>query len=175
MTIFQDKLLTRTDCDEAGDYVVPNVLSPRDLVFRPAIGPKTVRPPEGSGELTLRQTTELVSDNWWKFWYELSFFFYVKTKARIRCATDQGLCFHYIYSTIPLLPKCKIPSHYLSSVTVQLWLSRTWSQTPKTSFHMTQLISKPDMSHGANCFWYICISIWRGSKWDFTTLLQIIM
>ena len=27
--------LTWTDCDEAGDYVVPNVLSPRDLVFRP--------------------------------------------------------------------------------------------------------------------------------------------
>ena len=26
---------TRTDCDEAGDYVGPNVLSPRDLVFRP--------------------------------------------------------------------------------------------------------------------------------------------
>ena len=24
-----------TNCDEAGDYVVPNVLSPRDLVFRP--------------------------------------------------------------------------------------------------------------------------------------------
>ena len=26
---------TSTDCDEAGDYVVPNVFSPRDLVFRP--------------------------------------------------------------------------------------------------------------------------------------------
>ena len=26
---------TWTDCDEAGDYVVHNVLSPRDLVFRP--------------------------------------------------------------------------------------------------------------------------------------------
>ena len=26
---------TWTDCDEAGDFVVPNVLSPRDLVFRP--------------------------------------------------------------------------------------------------------------------------------------------
>ena len=26
---------TWTDFDEAGDYVVPNVLSPRDLVFRP--------------------------------------------------------------------------------------------------------------------------------------------
>ena len=27
MRIFKDKLLTRTDYDEAGDYVVPNVLS----------------------------------------------------------------------------------------------------------------------------------------------------
>ena len=26
---------TWTDCDEAGDFVVPNVLSPSDLVFRP--------------------------------------------------------------------------------------------------------------------------------------------
>ena len=26
---------TWTDCDEAEDYVVPNVFSPRDLVFRP--------------------------------------------------------------------------------------------------------------------------------------------
>ena len=26
---------TWTDCYEAGGYVVPNVLSPRDLVFRP--------------------------------------------------------------------------------------------------------------------------------------------
>ena len=40
MTIFQDKLLTRTDCDETGDYVVSKVLSPRDLVFRPDIGHK---------------------------------------------------------------------------------------------------------------------------------------
>ena len=33
---------TWTDCDEAGDYVVPNVLSPRDLVFRPYNMDKTV-------------------------------------------------------------------------------------------------------------------------------------
>ena len=26
---------TWTDCDEARDYAVPNVFSPRDLVFRP--------------------------------------------------------------------------------------------------------------------------------------------
>ena len=30
-----DVQLTWTVCDEAGDYVVPNVLSPRDLVSRP--------------------------------------------------------------------------------------------------------------------------------------------
>ena len=33
---------TWTDCDEAGDYVVPNVLSPRDLVSRPEIMDETV-------------------------------------------------------------------------------------------------------------------------------------
>ena len=33
---------TWTDCDKAGDYVVPNVLSPRDLVFRPDIMDETV-------------------------------------------------------------------------------------------------------------------------------------
>ena len=30
-----DGRLIWTDCDEAGDYVVPNVVSPRDLVSRP--------------------------------------------------------------------------------------------------------------------------------------------
>ena len=30
-----DVRLTWTDCDEAGDYAVPNVLSPRGLFFRP--------------------------------------------------------------------------------------------------------------------------------------------
>ena len=33
---------TWTDCDEAGDYVVPNVLSPRDLVSRHDIMDETV-------------------------------------------------------------------------------------------------------------------------------------
>ena len=33
---------TWTDCDKAGDYVVPNVLSPRDLVSRPDIIDETV-------------------------------------------------------------------------------------------------------------------------------------
>ena len=34
--------MTWTDCDEAEGYVVPNVLSPRDLVFRPDFLDETV-------------------------------------------------------------------------------------------------------------------------------------
>ena len=37
-----DVRLTWTDCDETGDYVVPNVLSPRDIVFRSDNMDKTV-------------------------------------------------------------------------------------------------------------------------------------
>ena len=37
-----DIQLTWTDCEEAVDYVVPNVLSPRDLVSRPDNMDKTV-------------------------------------------------------------------------------------------------------------------------------------
>ena len=33
---------TLTDCDEAGDYIVPNVLSPRSLVSRPDSMDETV-------------------------------------------------------------------------------------------------------------------------------------
>ena len=37
-----DVRLTWTDCEEAGDYVVPNVLSPRDLVSKPDSMEETV-------------------------------------------------------------------------------------------------------------------------------------
>ena len=43
---------TWTDCDEAGDYVVPNVLSPRDLVFRPDNMDETV--PHTQTQIQLR-------------------------------------------------------------------------------------------------------------------------
>ena len=39
---FKDLRLTWTDCDETEDCAVPNVLSPRDLVFRPDIMDETV-------------------------------------------------------------------------------------------------------------------------------------
>ena len=50
---------------------------------------------------------------------------------------DQRLCFRYIASTIPLLPKYKISSFWLSSVAVQPGLCRTWSEPPKTGFLTT--------------------------------------
>ena len=52
---------------------------------------------------------------------------------------DQRLCFRYIASTIPLIPKYKISSFKPSSVTVQPGLCRTWSVTPKTGFLTTRL------------------------------------
>ena len=45
---------TWTDCDEAGDYVVPNVLSPRDLVFRPDNMDETVPHTGKSGTVIFR-------------------------------------------------------------------------------------------------------------------------
>ena len=42
---------------------------------------------------------------------------------------DQRLCFRYSDSTIPLLLKFEISSFYLSSVTVQVGLCRTCSET----------------------------------------------
>ena len=43
---------TWTDCDEAGDYVVPNVLSPRDLVSRPDNMDETVPHTHKDGNIT---------------------------------------------------------------------------------------------------------------------------
>ena len=54
---------------------------------------------------------------------------------------DQRLCFRYTDSTIPLLPKFQISSIQPSSVVVQPGLCGTWSETPKTGFLTTKLIS----------------------------------
>ena len=53
-------------------------------------------------------------------------------------SADQRLCFRYIDRTVPLLPKTEISSLYPSSVTVQLGLCRTRSETPKTGFLVTR-------------------------------------
>ena len=56
-------------------------------------------------------------------------------------AADQHLCFCYIDSTIPLLPKSEISSLLQPfSVVVHPGLCCTWSETLKTAFLMTWLI-----------------------------------
>ena len=47
---------------------------------------------------------------------------------------DQRLCFRYIHSTIPLLPKYEISSLYPYSMIAQPCLCVTWAETPKTGF-----------------------------------------
>ena len=54
---------------------------------------------------------------------------------------DQRLCFRYTDSTIPLLPISKISSLLQASVIAQPGLCGTWSETPKTGFLRTRLIS----------------------------------
>ena len=63
-----------TDCDEAGDYVVPNVLSPRDLVFRPdnmdETVPHTYKNEKVAARLQLGccyyAAIKCVCNNWWR-------------------------------------------------------------------------------------------------------------
>ena len=57
-----DGRLILTDCDFAGDYVVPNVLSPRDLVSRPDKMDETVL----SSSLKFHKETFVLED-----WSEL--------------------------------------------------------------------------------------------------------
>ena len=77
---------------------------------------------------------------------KMAFCIHAKTKPQISCAVtaqvDQRLCFRYIDTTIPLLYKSEIKSFKPSSVAVQPGLCQTWSQTAKTSFFITRLMSR---------------------------------
>ena len=53
---------------------------------------------------------------------------------------DQRLCFRYLDSTIPLLPKSEMSSLFPYSVIAQPSLCRTRSETPKTGFLTTRLL-----------------------------------
>ena len=66
---------------------------------------------------------------------------YAKTKTQISFnrEADQRLCFRYIDSTIPLLPKYKVSSLYSSCLVVQSGLCLIRSETPKTGFLTTRL------------------------------------
>ena len=60
---------------------------------------------------------------------------------------DQRLCFRYIASRIPLLHKYKISSLLPSSVAVQPGFCLTWSETPKTGYHIRTVYLGFDWFH----------------------------
>ena len=90
-----DVRLTWTDCDEAGDYVEPNVLNQKDLVSRPDNMDETVL---HTYEPRREKTGFCIFEN--------------KDADQLRGnrEADQRLCFRYTDSTIPLLSKSKISS-----------------------------------------------------------------
>ena len=61
-------------------------------------------------------------------------------QLRVSREADQQVCFRYIASTIPLLPKYKIPNLQPYSVVVQPGLCQTWLESPKTGFLTTRLV-----------------------------------
>ena len=75
---------------------------------------------------------------------------------------DQRLCFHYTDSTIPLLSKSEISSLKPSSVGLQPGLCGTWSETPKTGFLTTRLISYNSNGPVSGC----CSSVYTEATWD---------
>ena len=61
-------------------------------------------------------------------------FAYAKTKAQINYTADQGLCFHYKESTIPLLPKPKISN--FCDCTAQFMSNLVGNPKDKLSYDM---------------------------------------
>ena len=61
-------------------------------------------------------------------------------QLRSNCEAVQRLYFCYRDGTISLLLKSEISSFLPTSVTVQVGLCRTWSETPKTGFLASPLI-----------------------------------
>ena len=67
---------------------------------------------------------------------------------------EQRLCFRYLDSTIPLLPKSKISSFYPSPVAVQPGLCQTWSECVP-SIHIKKKYMKNTTE---NCHYFAFLS-----------------
>ena len=74
-------------------------------------------------------------------------------QLRSNCEADQRLCFCYTDSAISLLLKSEISRSYPSSLTVQIGMCQTWSETPKTGFLMSGLICADQLPfpHSLSC------------------------
>ena len=68
----------------------------------------------------------------------------MRKQRRSNCTPDHCLCFRYTDSAISFLFLSEIPSFYSFSVIVHADLFQTFSETSKTDFLASQLISKCD-------------------------------
>ena len=66
--------------------------------------------------------------------WENQIFAYMRNQLRSNCKADQRLCFRYMDSTFPILPKAEISSFLPYSETVQVDVCQTLSETQKTVF-----------------------------------------
>ena len=67
--------------------------------------------------------------------------FAICEQQRLRSALISTFVVRCLDSIIPLVSLSEFSSLYLASVAVQVGLSLTWPQTPKTGFLVTRLIS----------------------------------
>ena len=73
---------TWTDCDEAGDYVVPNVLSPRDLVSRPDKMDETVPHTQRMQEMVSVKVNREIQTSWLQLYVTITSVFSVDTTKK---------------------------------------------------------------------------------------------
>ena len=95
---------------------------------------------------------------------------YAKNKGGDQPAHPRSLISTFVvrclYSIISLVSKSEISSLYLASVAVQAGLCLTWSQTPKTGFLVTRLIS---------IYSFITVKGKKQKLWDTQTIAVIIL
>ena len=91
-----------------------------------------------------------------------------KDADQLRCnrEADQRLCFCIMVRTISLLPRYEISSLQPSSVAVQPGLCGTWSETPKTGFLRTRLISFSDNYIASTHDPETCMNSWFRTQTD---------
>ena len=73
------------------------------------------------------------------------------------CSLISTFVVHYLDSIITLVSISEVSSLYLASVAEQASLSLTWSETPKTGFLVTWLISKDIVSLQLIQVWHLSI------------------
>ena len=93
----------------------------------------------------------LISEYWATLWENL-LFVYAHIKAQISSWSDQRLCFRYVNSTIPLLPKSEISSLKLPSVYSLVCVGPCRNPKRKNFSWRDNILSQQQISHHWHSF-----------------------